>query len=382
MGKPVDPTALLTSPRGMTGSEFTCWSYARGLAAIGHEVHWYTNSTSSAAVASVQIRPWQEWAPEQADYFDAVVSFMTPNALCDIQSTKPFKVFNQQCSDFGGCQPGWEQYVDALCVLSHTHGQSMRGMTPLPADKWRVQYNGVDLDSFKPAIKIPGRCIWASSHDRGLHHALELWPEVRREFPHAELHIFYDVGGLQAFASMGPSDVPFMQELQRRSVYEIEMMRRLRGHGVVLRGSVSREQMQREMGQAEVLLYPAEPVRFTETFGCAVAEAMASGCVPVLCYADAFGELFQPRGVPGVAYPFEPNRDEYVRTLLGVLRDPREQAKSMRERAADFAWDPLVKRFEELLTTRGASGLDPLRSEAQSEDPEYVLYRPYHERAA
>lgn len=378
MGRPLDVSAIETSSRGLTGSENTAIGYATSLALLGHEVTMFCNVASDQAYKGVAFKHDSHWEPSQADGYDAVVAFMQADPLFQVPA-KVLRIFNMQCGDFGGQPAGWEEHVDLLCSLSHTHAREMKPTTALPAGKWRVMYNGVDLEAFKPTTKIPGRCVWASSHDRGLHHVLEIWPKVRAEFPHAELHVFYDPQGIERFAKMGQTDVPFLLELQRRSIYELEMMVRLKDHGVFFRGSVSREQMRDEMAKAEVLAYPSDPVRFTETFGVTVLEAMAAECVPVLCYADSFPELWESRGCPGVAWPYE--RDAYLAKLLEVLRAPEKHTAELRQRAADFAWAPLAKNLERCIETRGAEGLE--RAQFMDDAPvDYVKYVPYHERAA
>lgn len=380
MGRPLDVSALLADTRGLTGSEGTAVGYAVGLASRGHDVTLFTNVTAPQSHKGVAFRHDNEWNDRLANDFDAAISFMNAAPLMGI-SSKPFRIFNMQCGDFGGQPVGWEDHVDLLCALSHKHAEVMRPTTALPAEKWRVMANGVDTEAFKPGTKIPGRCIWASSHDRGLHHVLEAWPEVRAAVPHAELHVFYDINGLERFAKMGPTDVPFLQELQRRSVYEIEMMRRLKNHGVFLGGSVSRERMQAEMAQAEVLAYPSDSVRYCETFGCTVLEAMSAGCVPVLCFADSFPELWESRGCPGVAWPYDEHKDEYVAKLINAVRHPQKWAPDLRANAHDFAWPGLVEKLERCLLTRGADGLD--RPVFGEESPvEYVKYVPFQERYA
>lgn len=380
MGRPLDVATLDTNPRGLTGSEGAAVGYAIGLAARGHDVTLFTNVTADATHAGVRFQHDSRWEPEQAGGYDAVIAFMQADPLFGVPANV-LRIFNMQCGDFGGQPAGWENHVDILCALSHTHAQEMKPTTALADDKWRVMYNGVDIAAFKGGTKIPGRCIWASSHDRGLHHVLEIWPAVRAAVPHAELHVFYDIQGLERFAKMGPTDVPFLQELQRRSIYEIEMMLRLQDHGVFLRGSVSREQMRAEMAQAEALAYPSDPVRFTETFGVTVLEAMAAECVPVLCFADAFPELWQSRGCPGVEWPYDGRESEYAAKLIEVLREPRRYAAALREKAADFAWAGLVEKLERCVATRGAEGLERPAFSAQV-PTEYVRYQPFFERAA
>lgn len=379
MPRPLDVANLLTDPRGLTGSEHTALQYALHLAALHHDVTFYGNvAQDGAQLNGVTFRHDSAWDPSQSESLDGVVCFMNAAPLFGT-SAKPLRIFNMQCGDFGGQPVGWEQHVDILATLSHIHAREMKPTTPFPAEKWRVMYNGVDRGAFVPGVKVPGRCVWASSHDRGLHHLLEIWPHVRDEFPHAELHVFYDPQGLERFAKMGATDVPFLQELQRRSIYELEMMVRLKDHGVFFRGSVSREQMQLEMARAEILPYACDPVRFTETCGCTVLEAMSAGCVPVLCYADSFPELWEPRGCPGVPWPYD--KDAYLAKLLEVMRAPEQYAATIRERASDFEWQRLAVALERNIATHGERGL--ARAQFTDEEPaDYVKYVPFHERYA
>jgi glycosyltransferase involved in cell wall biosynthesis len=368
MGRPINPAALYSDPRGLTGSEVTAIEYAQGLAysARGYDVSFYANvsegrhiidNSGMDVLGTLSFKHDREWEKDQAEPWDAVISFMNALPFMFLESPKPLRIFNMQCGDFGGQPDAWERRVDLLCALSHDHANRLRPTTAFPADQYRVMWNGVDTKAFRPGTKIPGRCVWASSHDRGLHHALELWPKIRAKAPHAELHVFYDLDGIRKFAGMGPTDVPFLKELQRRSIYEVEMMRRLRGHGVVLRGPVSREQMADELGKAEVLLYPTAPVRYTETFGCTVLEAMASGCVPVLAFEDSFSELWAPRDCPGVAAPYEAHRAAYLEILLDVLAQPTRHAGRVVERAKEFEWKARVGQLMETIESRGERGL-------------------------
>jgi glycosyltransferase involved in cell wall biosynthesis len=225
-------------------------------------------------------------------------------------------------------------------------------------------YNGVDSNSFRPLDKVPGKVVWASSHDRGLHWLLELWPKVRQAVPHANLHVFYDFNGLNMFSRWEntPTDNLIDQEcaeLGQRSRYIIEALHRLEPHGVFTHQSVSRERICQEMGSAEVLAYPCDPVHYTETFGVTVLEACASGAVPVICTADAFGELWGNVSL-SVPPPFKQNKQAFVTNLINILTDSNLREKLSNacvKYAASFDWKSLTQYFSTFLESRGAAGL-------------------------
>lgn len=360
IGRPIDPGAIWTSPRGLTGSELAFVMYAKGLAALGHGVTVFTRVTGPAFADGMSWCPYEEWETTYRHQdWDSMCSWMTPEPLAS-PARGAFRLFNQQVSDFRMCPSGWEAHVDLLAPLSSSHARYLVGMTSLPRSRWRVMYNGVDLDTFRRGEKVPGRMIWASSHDRGLHWLLEAFPEVRRRIPAAELHIFYDFAGCEAFASR-PEDPNnhLAAELTRRSVYTLDALKRLSGRGVHVHGSASRERMAVEMAAAQVLPYPCDPVHYTETFGVTVLEACASGTVPVICSADAFGELWAPF-VPHVPPPFSSNKRAYVDVLCRVLGDRETwevESGRCERRAAEFGWPRLVLGLEKCLLTRGAEGL-------------------------
>jgi len=361
--EPIDVKNIWTASRGLTGSEIACVIYAVELSKLGHEVYLFTSITQAGKLEKVKFEPYENWSNGRySEQWDALCSWMIPEPL-KIANPLQFRFFNQQCADLDLCEPGWESYVDVFAPLSHSHAKNMEGMTSFPKDKWRVLNNGVYTQDFKPDQKIPGKMIWASSHDRGLHWLLEAFPKIKQKVPYASLHVFYNFNGLDRFAQMeAPPDGEFA-ELVYRSKYIKEALRRLEGKGVYAHGSVSRDRIKQEMATARALVYPCDPVRFTETFGVTVLEACASGAVPILCTADAFEELWRHPSIC-VPPPYSEHKEEFIKNTVWVLSDhlfyERVQRTSV-EYAKKFEWSTIAKQLEMTLITRGEEGLPKVK---------------------
>lgn len=360
MRLPVDVGTIWSSPRGLTGSEVSFFKYAMELSNLGHSVTIFTYLTRIGDIGRITCTHYEEWRSTYCHQpWDALVSWMTPEPLQAPGPAGALRVFNQQCSDFGHAFAGWEGSVDFLAPLTHSHARFLAPQTSLPREKFRVMHNGVDTSEFRPGDKVPGKMVWASSHDRGLHWLLEAFPRVKARVPSAELHVFYDFNGMESFANIPDLEPnPMMRELGGRSRYCLEALRRLDGKGVQAHRSVSRSRIRDEMASASVLAYPCDPVRYTETFGVTVLEACASGAVPVLCAADCFGELWA-RVCPHVPPPYAASKQQYEDLLVRALTDGSSGEDRLRcvRYAKEFEWSELGRRFERFIVTRGAEGL-------------------------
>lgn len=364
VARPIDPSAVWTSPRGLTGSEVSCVMYALEMSRRGHDVTLFSRFVRGGDIEKITCCQYDEWENIYCKQkWDVLCSWMLPDPFEHAQPGQ-LRIYNQQVSDFTMCRPGWESNVDFITPLSHSHANYMFPQCSVPKERWRIMYNGVDMTAFKPNVKVAGKVIWASSHDRGLHWLLEAWPKVRSKVPYATLHVFYDFNGIESFSKWENADLNVQVnreccELGQRSRYTVEALKRLESHGVIAHRSVSRDRIRQEMANSLVLAYPCDPVKYTETFGVTVLEACASGSVPVICTADAFEELWGHISV-SVPSPYKDHKQKYLDNLILALTDAdfrKPYFDAGVEYAHKFDWKILVNDLEDFFFSRGASGL-------------------------
>lgn len=348
MPRPIDPDNVWSSSRGLTGSEMACFMYAIHMARLGHQVTLFTNFSNIGDIENVTCLPYEEW--EQTYHkqnWDTLVSFMSslPLRIANPGSTR---IFNQQNPILNPDEKDWEKFVDYLMPLSHSHANFLSKQTNFNKKLYRVMHNGVEISDFTPSSKRYGKLIWASSHDRGLHWLLELYPRLKSLYPDLTLDVFYDTSGLHDFANK-----PYFSEMELgyRARYNLHALDKLSGKGVNVRGSVSRETMKEEMGTSFGLIYPLDPVHYTESFGVTVLEACASGTIPVLCGADAFEELWSPASLMSPA-PYSSNKEAFFNSVLSLFNDKKAYPDRMErciQYAKNFDWSVLAKKFDSFL---------------------------------
>src|SRR5258706_3498973 len=167
----------------------------------------------------------------------------------------------------------------------------------LPSDKRRVVNNGINLDGFHPAKQPPSPPVIGyfarMCREKGLDTLVEAYIILRRRnnVPGVRLK----VGG-----GCGPSDEPFVAELQRK----LEASGFLRD--TQFRPNLSRQAKQEFMRSFSVFSVPA---LYGEAFGLYLLEAWGTGvpvvqprhaAFPELVDSTGGGALFDPRSAEGL----------------------------------------------------------------------------------
>jgi len=293
---------ILDDPRGLTGSEYGAIRVAQEL---GAEL--FTAVSEPTEALGMKVTPIAQAADAHKDVW---VAINEPDLLRGV--TGGFRVCNFWLNGFTHCKAGFEKHVDLFVSPSPPHLRKVmedwrdvevypdgpRGHYEADPYKWMSILLGCDPERFllpEHGPKVPGRVVYISSPDRGLHWLLQEWPAIKQAVPHAHLKIFYR---LKPWID-GWDDTPYfppIEPLRRRALYIAEAIRRLEGYDVEVCDSVSRTRIEKELSEAEVLAYPCDTTSWSEGFSCSTLEACAAGAIPVITDCDALGEVYRNSG--------------------------------------------------------------------------------------
>lgn len=350
----LDFNDIWTNPRGLTGSDLGVLRTAEEFVKRGHDVSLFTNQTNSKSdYKGIKLYNFNDRFNVIDSNYNAVVSWCEPDAFRGLP-TNPVRLCSEQLNSFTWCQPGFDDFVDIWTSPSDIHMRYQQLFKLTANEKWHVVANGCDPEVYHGIGKVPGRMIWASSADRGLHWLLQEWPRIKSRVPEAVLRVFYNFsfGTLLEFQKGGKISNSVQMETAQRARYMLEMMNRLKDLGVEYIGSVSRERINREMAEATMMAFPCSTTLFTEGFSVATLEACAAGSCPVISDEDALGSIY--RGVvPMISKPIQKNMPEFTDLVVRGLtdKDYRDEVNKRCQKFADnFTWSKISGQYEKLIT--------------------------------
>lgn len=358
-GRPLDFNNIWTSQRGLTGSDLGIIVTASEMVKKGHDTTLFTvySGEQPATWQGVKLRNFAEVSPVSTEDFDVVISWSEPDVL-RLVSNKPLRVVCQMLNDFSYCQPGFDSFVDVWtspCQMLLDHLLRQGGTNP---NKWHILPLGCEPSWYKDGPRVPGRVIWTSSADRGLHILLGQWPKIKAAVPEAHLRVFYNFNydhvihiEEQESQGGGARAMPHITEMAQRARYMLETIKKLKSLDVDHVGSVSRERMAQELNEAMVLAYSFSPIAFTEGFSVSLLESCAAGVVPVTSDGDCLGSVYGGV-VPMVKAPIENNLEEFNSLVVKGLVD-NEFRDTVRKQCKSFAykhtWTESANKLENII---------------------------------
>ncbi len=239
------------------------------------------------------------------------------------------------------------RHLDRIITVSQSSAKDTRLFFKVPADKFRVVYNGIDTEIYnrdeEASQNRDGLIIVANTDDRKkgvlyLLQALQMLGKNKIKLTivdDAERHSSYieDVGPL-------PS-------------YGFKLVRKLNLDGMVhFTGRLAREELARHYSAAQIAVVPS----LYEGFGIPAAEAMACG-TPVI--ATTGGALPEVVGDAGILVP-PGSADALAVAIKQLLNDKQAQqrmSEAGRKRVKEkFNWQQAARKtlevYQEVLTTK------------------------------
>lgn len=340
------------SSRGLTGTDLTFCMIAKELKTLGHEIHLFTIIPHLAQYPNIWEGCFLHHMQEKLDIIDkdfsAVISLNEPDVFRGLVPG-PKRILWQMLNDFNFCEKGFDNYVDLYLGVCQKHTDYLKSQTISP-EKWDILELGCDPSWYDQDKKVDGRIIYCSSPDRGLHWALNIFPEIKKQYPKAHFKIFYHFGENKCLQLEHTDNYPPVYlEIGNRLRYCKQAIENLKDNGVEHLGSVSVNELKKEMSEAEVLLYPVDTVSFSEGFSISILSAHASGAIPVISSADCIGEIYKDSGSLMVEAPVKEHLKECVDFTVRALKD-KEFAAETREKCLQFSqgfsWSEIARKME------------------------------------
>ena len=335
--RPIDFTNLYDDPRGLTGTDLCFARTCEELERLGHTVIRICGASS---------------LPQIDETYDCVLSINEPNLLIGLPK-KPYKIVWQMLNDFSFIKPGFDDFVDQYFGVCPEHTAYVARQCPKP-EKWSTLSLGCDPDLYSDK-RVPGRVLWCSSADRGLHWLLQEWKTIRAAVPNASLRVAYhfsydniiDVEKDSVSPQGGPYH-PHIQEMAQRVRYIREMMPRL--PGVQHIGSISRNRMVQEFSEASVFGFCADTVAFSEGFSVSTLEAHASFTVPVVVGADCLSSIYRESGCVFIEPPARDHIAAYTESVIEALQGKHDdRIPRCRAFAEERTWKKTIEKLEHIL---------------------------------
>lgn len=275
-GLPFDGGTL--DRRGLGGSETAVICVARELAKLGHQVTVFSNPDQPGRYDDVVYLPLQNLHKvSQLQEWDVFIASRQWDLLAsDIRAR--YRVL--WCHDVF-VQPQMYAHLwqtDQVFLLSDYHIKDYLGHEESMEQLSKIIFktnNGIDIDQIdrirEQTEKVPGKIIYTSRPERGLHYLLQMLPKILAVRPDAKVYYCnYSLGKL----------VPHKADQARLDFVE-QLLKKFENHVVNL-GHLTKEELYREIASAEVMAYPTA---FPEISCITAMEAAACG-TPIVTTND------------------------------------------------------------------------------------------------
>lgn len=232
--------------------------------------------------------------------------------------------------------------ADKILSLSNWHKQNLIEQHNLHNNHVIVTRNGINLERFNKQIKRNiYKCINSSSPDRSWAVLLDIWPEIKKRVPQAELHLLY---GFDNWEKLAPYRVGEADTIKRMK----DKIESLKSQDVFYKGRLSQEELANEMLSAGAWIFPSW---FSETSCIGAMEAQAAGLRIITTAQAALNETVADRGslIEGI-WTSKEYQDKFINETVKALQKEDECDRLLLQEYAknNFSWDELSKEWNDM----------------------------------
>ena len=267
-----------------------------------------------------------------------------------------------------GVQPPFD-YIDINTIPSQAALDYLKPFWA-PWSEWRVLPNAVnDVPNWNP---VSGRVVYHTSPDRGLHNLIKVWPEIKARVPEATLHVIsnFDPWINNMLSSVGMEN---SESARRAKSLRNDLELAYKAGGMKCLSNISRDEMMKELSQANVFAFPCSVIIPCETFSISIMECCKIGVPVVLSPQDSLESIYR-----GFVYmtpsPVEKNLNKFVDGVVYTLKDrdiANNYSKLGKQLAADYTYEKSGKVLSDIICK--STGFVPSIQDFEDEVvPEYV----------
>jgi tetratricopeptide (TPR) repeat protein len=324
-----DPTKL---SEGIGGSEEAVIRLSNELRDLGWKVTVYGNPKKHGQYDGVTYLRHETINPN--DNFNVFIGFRDPALFDKEWKAKKTYLWMHDVEKDEAFTPERLANITKVILLTKYH----RSLFPsIPEDKVLYSSNGITLEELPEVKRNPHKMVYTSCPSRGLEHLLSWWPEIRKEVPDAELHVFY---GFHNFVKRWKDDPDKM-----RWVAMMEKM--LTQEGITFHGRKGQDEIVKHTLESGVWPYPTQ---FPEIFCITAIKCEAYGAYPVTSGYAALAET-QSYGYKATdgEKPTYKDLNKVKEEIIKALKNPisEDERTKMMESAKKWDWKKVAESWAE-----------------------------------
>lgn len=327
-----------TGTGGIGGSETAVIEIAERLVKSGKDVTVYNRCGAYHEGKVINgVKYMNFWQFNKEDTFNVLWLWRAPNLLLHGIKAKNVLVDMHDVSSPDVFYPEVNDQINHVLVKTNYH----KSLYPtVPADKFNVIGNGIKNSRYaKKVTKNKNKFIYTSTPNRGLEQLCEMWPEIRKRIPDAELHTFYGWTTFYESHKNNPAQLAWMRKMQGLMSQD----------GIINHGRVDQDTLAQHQLEAYLWLYPTA---FPEIHCITALEMQAAGAYPI---TTGYAALEETQKV-GIKLPGDTKskewQEKYINEVVFAYENPDTIAKEVEEGkkwAKENDWDNVTEQWLTIL---------------------------------